>query len=206
MRASRFIAVAVLSLCPIPALAQAGNSARAAVARLTAGLAVPAPLRPSLETAMATALGGDELRYVPQQRAFSVMGCDETEMAATLVDLNGDATPEVHVEAMGTCVGGMAGSYSWMFIRTPSTGAWTANLGFPGGLVPLESRAQGFIDLMIAGPGFCHPIWRWNGRAYAHLCNSSEGGSSCERPCPRALNVRTAGETLPPFTAAARQN
>lgn len=200
MRPHPLLLAAVLCAVPLPSLAQ-DDATRSAVARLTADLDVSSSLRGEMEAGLATLLGGDELRYDGRQGSYSVMGCEETEMRARLVDLNGDDTPEVQVEAGGTCVGGMAGTHSWLLVRTP--GGWRADLAFPGFLVPLGTRSGGFVDVLVAGPGFCFPVWRWNGRAYDHFCNAGEGGANCDSPCPRAINVRDAGEELPAFRAAA---
>lgn len=200
MRIHPFVLVAALCVCPRPAAAQ--DATRAAVARLVAGLDVQPALRRGLEAGMAAALGEDDLETSAQPGLFSVMGCDDTEMAVRLVDLNGDDTPEVHVEAFGICVGGMPGVHNWMFIRSPSTGAWEANLTFGGGLIPLRSRARGFADVLVSGPGYCAGVWRWTGDAYGHLCNTGEGGASCQTPCPASQPIRPAGDELPAFSAA----
>lgn len=193
-----FLLSAAVSAAALPHHSQAqGAATRAAVGRLLSTVTVPAALRPSLQAAMTRVLAGDELRY-RNGAGYSVMGCDDTEMSARLVDLNGDATPEVHVQAGGTCVGGMAGSYNWVFIRGAG-GDWRANLTFNGGLLPLTGRSHGFVDVVVAGPGFCAGVWRYDGREYAHLCNSAEGSARCTPPCPRTLNRRESADDLPAF-------
>ncbi|HEX6751421.1 MAG TPA: hypothetical protein VF092_29285 [Longimicrobium sp.] len=192
------LAAAAVAVIPLHALAQRGTPA---VTRLLAPLQMAAPMKQSLQTEMVRVFSGDGLAYTGPGSAYTVMGCEGTEMAAKLVDLNGDATPEVHVEAQGTCVGGMAGGFNWVFIRSAS-GAWRMNLNFNGGLYPLPSRALGFVDVMAGGPGFCHGIWRWNGRGYALLCIAGEGGQRCDNPCPRTLKTDEFGENLPAFTTS----
>ncbi len=193
----RLLAAAALAAISSPASAQRGTPA--AVARLLAPLQMAAPMRQALQAELVRTFSGDGLAYTGAGSTYTVMGCEGTEMSAKLVDLNGDAVPEVHVEAGGTCVGGMAGGFNWVFIRN-AAGAWRTNLNFNGGLYPLGSRALGFVDLMNGGPGFCHGIWRWNGREYALLCIAGEGGQRCDNPCPRTLKTDEFGENLPAFT------
>jgi len=198
MKLRSAILAAIAALLPLHVNAQGGASA--AVARLLAPLPIAPTLRPALQVEIARAFAGDGLSYDARAGTYSVMGCSGTEMAAHLVDLNGDAVPEVHLEAQGTCVGGMAGSFNWVFIRG-GAGAWRMNLNFNGGLYPLSSASQGFADVLAGGPGFCHGVWRWNGQEYALLCVAGENGQSCDRPCPRTLKTDGFGGQLPPFTA-----
>ncbi|HEU0051988.1 MAG TPA: hypothetical protein VFQ39_02380 [Longimicrobium sp.] len=202
MRAYLILAAATLA-CLHPDAGAAQEPTRSAVARLTADLALPDELRRGLEASLVSTFAGDGLRYDPAARAYTLMECENTEMRARLVDLNGDATPEVEVQGGGTCIGGMAGGLNWIFIRAPSTGDWRVNLDFPGGVVPLGTRSAGYLDVMAVGPGFCHGVWRWNGREYAHLCNAGEGTTRCDMPCPRTVDARMTGDELPPFTAGA---
>ncbi|HSU14619.1 hypothetical protein [Longimicrobium sp.] len=192
------LAVASIAFLPLHARAQ---GAAAAVAHLVAPLPLAAPMKQALQAEMVRTLGGDGLSWNGRAATYTVMGCEDTEMSARLVDLNGDAVPEVHVEAQGTCVGGMAGGFNWVFIRS-AAGAWRMNLNFNGGLYPLPSHSQGFTDVLAGGPGFCHGVWRWTGQEYALLCVAGEGGQRCDRPCPRTLKTDDFGEQLPPFTAA----
>jgi hypothetical protein len=30
----------------------------------------------------------------------------------------------------------------------------------------MPTKNLGYPDLMIGGPGFEHPVWRWNGKEY----------------------------------------
>ncbi len=39
----------------------------------------------------------------------------------------------------------------------------------------------GWPDISIGGPGFCFPVWRWNGKAYA-LNRFEYEGKACKRP------------------------
>jgi hypothetical protein len=82
------------------------------------------------------------------------------------VDLNKDGREEVFVSFGNSFTSGMTGSSIVLFIK-PASGAYAANLGFPG-TVPdvLSTASMGYPDLLIGGPGFEFPVWRWNGKEY----------------------------------------
>lgn len=189
-----------------PAAAQPTDPGRQAAARLTATLALPDSLRRPLTDAMALAFAEGKVRPAEERGRYSVLGCDNTEVGARLVDLNGDAVPEVHVQALGTCVGGMAGVYNWVFVRAPGMGTWRPNLTFNGFLQPLRSRAAGFADVVVGGPGFITPVWRWTGRRYSLYCRSGTGGDAPRNTCPRGLAGATAGDSLPAFAVDPRRH
>ena len=96
-------------------------------------------------------------------------------------DLNGDGHPEAVVIEGGAICYGMTGIHFWLLSKQ-SSGAWhrihdeTAMPGF------METKgASGWPDIEMGGPGFCFPIWRWNGRAY--LLNRFEyEGKRCKPP------------------------
>ena len=53
-----------------------------------------------------------------------------------------------------------------LFIKD-AAGKYQTNLGFPGASAdPKPEKSKGYPDLVIGGPGFCFPVWRWNGKAY----------------------------------------
>jgi hypothetical protein len=89
------------------------------------------------------------------------------EPKVDVVDLNGDGQPEVFVQVMDSMCYGMAGGELFLFIKDKH-GHWRSNLGFSaGGYKLLSTKNKGYPDIEIGGPGFCFPVWRWNGRAYA---------------------------------------
>lgn len=94
--------------------------------------------------------------------------CDEiVQPELEVVDLNSDGQPEVFVTVPGSCQGGLAGAELSLLIKN-SKGHWKLNLGFPaGGYKVLTTRNMGFPDIEIGGPGFCFPVWHWNGSQYA---------------------------------------
>jgi hypothetical protein len=89
-----------------------------------------------------------------------------TEVEVTLRDLDGDGREEVFVALSNFCLYGNTGTATSVFIRD-GEGTFRRHLGFPGFVDVLEDDIHlGFPDLLIGGPGFCFPVWRWNGEAY----------------------------------------
>ena len=92
-------------------------------------------------------------------------------------DLNGDGLPEaIVVEGSATCFGNAG--YSYALVSKTSAG-WRLVTQGTGMVTVLPTRgAGGWPDLEIGGPGFCFPVMRWNGRAYALHRRQYEG-----KPC-----------------------
>jgi hypothetical protein len=82
-------------------------------------------------------------------------------------DLNKDGAEEIFIVYGNSYTSGNTGSSVVLFIKNTS-GAYQMNLGFPG-MAPeaLATASKGYPDLVIGGPGFEFPVWRWNGKAYA---------------------------------------
>jgi len=97
-----------------------------------------------------------------------------------IVDLNHDGKLEVFVLGGNTCLSGLAGSSVWLFVKDES-GKYNANLGFPaGGYNVLDSLNAGFPDLRFGGPGFCEPVWRWNGKTYEYFRSIATAEGGCD--------------------------
>ena len=117
-------------------------------------------------------------------------GCGTISFDTRIVDLNKDGTPEVIISAGNTCLSGNAGASVSLFIKD-RTGQYQDQLGFPAAdVTPLASGNAGFPDLLIPGPGFCTPVWRWNGEKYDHLCGREEFAGACAshdgvKPCTK---------------------
>ena len=97
-------------------------------------------------------------------------------------DWNGDGEPEVLVIAGNSCTSGMAGSSAVLFIKD-SAGTYQPNLGFPAASAEPQSTSNlGYPDLLIGGPGFCFPLWRWNGTVYDFLKQVPQAPDGCNYP------------------------
>lgn len=81
-------------------------------------------------------------------------------------DLNKDGKEEIFIHYGNSYTSGHAGSSIALFIKN-AAGTYTDNLGFPG-MAPdvLATTNKGYPDLLIGGPGFEYPVWRWNGKTY----------------------------------------
>ena len=120
------------------------------------------PIAP--EQIIAEATGG---KLSATRGQFFAPGCNETlDYEATVVDLNGDGQPEVFTTIHGSCLGGSAGEQTNLYIKD-SAGHWQPQFGFPGIPRLLRTGNGGFPDIEIGVPGFCFPVWRWDGHAYA---------------------------------------
>lgn len=96
-----------------------------------------------------------------------------------LKDLNGDSRPEAIVSESGIVCFGNAGS-GFVILR-PVPGGWQqitdgAMTGFPDWKT--TRGAGGYLDFVLAGPGFCFPVERFNGRVYNLAGHEYEG-----KPC-----------------------
>lgn len=95
-------------------------------------------------------------------------------------DLNGDGRPEAIVTEGTTYCYGMTGQAFWL-VSQQADGGWkliTNETGIPEFLA--TRGVGGWPDISVGGPGFCFPVMRWNGRAYATHRLEYEG-----KPCKR---------------------
>ncbi|MVT09461.1 hypothetical protein [Chitinophaga tropicalis] len=100
----------------------------------------------------------------------------EYPFAATVypTDLNKDGKDEIFIVFGNSYTSGAAGSSVALFIKN-AAGVYTNNLGFPGTTPDvLATSYQGYPDLLIGGPGFEFPVWRWNGKTYAYYKKVSD--------------------------------
>ena len=90
----------------------------------------------------------------------------EVQPDIKLVDLNKDGNSEIFVMLGSSCFGS-TGFYLSLLIKDQSN-QWQENFGFSaGGYRLLKSVSDSYPDIEIIGPGFCFPVWRWNGTKYA---------------------------------------
>ncbi|HKT16200.1 MAG TPA: hypothetical protein VJR87_12440 [Allosphingosinicella sp.] len=93
----------------------------------------------------------------------------------TVRDLNGDGRPEAVIsEGSLFCFGGTEVGYS--IVSKQQDGSWkqvTSGAGIPNFLA--TKGVAGWPDIEVGGPGFCFPVERWNGKAYALHRHEYEG-------------------------------
>jgi hypothetical protein len=84
-------------------------------------------------------------------------------------DMNKDGKEEIFISFGNSYTSGNAESSVSLFIKN-AAGTYTLNLGFPA-TTPnaLATSNQGYLDLLIGGPGMEYPVYRWNGKEYAYL-------------------------------------
>lgn len=90
-------------------------------------------------------------------------------------DLNGDGRPEALLSEGGSfCYGATGVGYA--LLSKQANGSWRLMSNGAGMVGLLKTKgAGGYPDLSIGGPGFCFPVHRWDGRAYALQRHEYEG-------------------------------
>lgn len=121
------------------------------------------------------------LSVTPDGKGFADQICGQPAGAnIEFRDMNSDGRQEVLLIFGNTCTSGHAGSSAQLFIRD-ADGVLQSNLGFPAASAdPLPVMNQGYPDLLIGGPGFCFPVWRWDGNAYVGLRNEPQMPGGCD--------------------------
>jgi hypothetical protein len=112
-------------------------------------------------------------------------GCDDPGTASyvpgqieQIADLNRDGAPEaVITEASASCYGEAGVGY--YLVTSDAAGTWKLmDEGF-GFATFLETRGKdNWPDLQLGGPGFCFPVYRWDGYIYELNRKEYEG-----KPC-----------------------
>ena len=116
--------------------------------------------------------GADGLGYLDPN-------CGDVEPAAEAADLNRDGTSEVFVQWGNACTSGSTGRSLSLFLKDAS-GAYRDQFGFPAlGYRFIEPGSGGYPDVELGGPGFCMPIWGWQGTAYEFKCNQPQAVGGC---------------------------
>jgi hypothetical protein len=90
-------------------------------------------------------------------------------------DLNGDKLPEaVVVDGSAQCWGFTGAGYA--LVSRNAAGKWTRLDNGAGMLSFLKTKGVGgWPDMQVGGPGFCHPVLRWNGKFYTLNRHEYEG-------------------------------
>ena len=97
-------------------------------------------------------------------------------------DINGDGLPEAVIGEGGTECHGMTGQ-GYSLVSKQANGTWKLVSGGTGIPMFLETRAKGWPDLEVGGPGFCFPVLRWNGQKYT-LNRHEYEGKRCKKQGP----------------------
>lgn len=157
---------------------------------LFGGMAIAAEGYELLFKGTASKLSKQEKRQIFKKLGFSLSknnkfiideDCGEDVFPMVeVVDLNGDGIEEIFVSWGNICTSGMTGHSISLFVKDRH-GQYVDNLGFPGSCEILTSSKEGFHDLKINGPGFCHGIWRWAGEKYKYKCSVEEESGGCNR-------------------------
>lgn len=81
-------------------------------------------------------------------------------------DMNKDGKEEIFISFGNSYTSGNAGSSIIIYIKN-AVGVYAPQLGFPG-MSPdvLTTSNLGYPDLLVGGPGFEFPVFRWNGKTY----------------------------------------
>jgi len=95
-------------------------------------------------------------------------------------DVNGDGLPEAIINESGSeCHGNTGEGYS--LVSKQPNGSWKLLSQGTGILEFLKGpRVSGWPDIQVGGPGFCFPVYRWNGHQYVFNRNEYEG-KRCKR-------------------------
>ena len=112
------------------------------------------------------------LQLAPDRKGFRMDGFAVGAKAYT-VDLNKDGAEEVFVLMDGLLFGN-TGEGVALFVKN-SQQAYEHQVEVAGGIaVILDTPTNGYPDLVIAGPGFEFPLYKWNGKSYTHTRNISD--------------------------------
>jgi len=81
------------------------------------------------------------------------------------IDINNDGIEEIGIIYGQLNTKKVMDRSTLLFVRDRS-GQFTANLGLPGALIFININDRVFSDVIISGPGYEFPVYRWNGYAY----------------------------------------
>lgn len=119
-----------------------------------------------------------DLSHATDGSGFVLEGCPSAKFEVELLDLNGDGVPEVFLRGGNSCTSGIAGESVWLFTKI-GAGRYKMHFGFPAiNYKALPEKSAGYPNIRFSIPGFCEPVWRWNGNEYKHFRNipTSRGG------------------------------
>lgn len=120
---------------------------------------------------------GKSLSFADSECPPLLAGSGDIQVATQ--DLNNDGQPEVIVSLGSTCMYGGAGTGVSLFIKNAS-GSWTFHDLGAGVFSVQDTQNNGYADVMIGGPGFCHPVLRWDGSTYVFDRSVAEEPGGCD--------------------------
>ena len=172
----RFLCAVAFLLAGLPSIAQSRptSAAHTSTGVLTEGARLlfqqaGSRLTPAEKNALFTKLG---LQVAADKKGFRMDGFDVGAKAYP-VDLNKDGVEEVFVIMDGLLFGN-TGQGVALFMKN-SAGVYEQQEEVAGGIaVILGTRSNGFPELVIAGPGFEFPLYRWSGKSYTYVRNISD--------------------------------
>ncbi|MDA1074353.1 MAG: hypothetical protein O3A63_06275 [Proteobacteria bacterium] len=97
-----------------------------------------------------------------------------------LDDLNSDGDPELMINGGNACSAGSTGAVLWLFGRGADGRFRLVLTTIALGYQLARHRAEGYPDLVLGGPGFCHAVWRWTGTEYAFDHTEPEVAGGCD--------------------------
>lgn len=89
--------------------------------------------------------------------------CGAVAHKTTVLDLNGDAHPEVMLQLGNACTSGQIGQTIYLFSQS-ADGSVQRQLGFSstGFEVLPKDEQTGWAELRFLGTGDCQPVWRYH--------------------------------------------
>jgi len=126
---------------------------------------------------LAVGADGKTLAFADSECPPLLAGSGDIQVATQ--DLNGDGKPEVLVSLGSTCMYGFAGTGVALFTRD-GAGQWRFHDLGAGMYAVQPTRHAGYADIMIGGPGFCHPVLRWDGSTYVFDRSEAEQPGGCD--------------------------
>jgi hypothetical protein len=117
------------------------------------------------------------------QRGDDWVGCEGNSTASIekddVRDLNGDGKLEAIITEQGSACYGNTGQ--GFYLMTQTGPAWKVMYSSPGMPEFLATKANGWPELEVGGPGFCFPIERWDGKTYVFHRNHEYDPGACAR-------------------------
>ncbi|TAN45920.1 MAG: hypothetical protein EPN22_00820 [Nitrospirae bacterium] len=133
-------------------------------------------------------LSEEDKKYIYSQLEFTesktaqglLYGGEVAAPRVEVVDLNNDKVDEIFVTYGTWLTCGHAGACLSLFVKN-SKGKYELIFDLPSiGYERLKTTNKGYPDLILAGPGFCHAVLRWNGMKYLHFKNLPDIEGGCD--------------------------